>query len=96
VSAGRSRFLVDLGWPGMFGALEANLRRMDIPLGEISHGFATHYHMDPAGAAQELKRAGMRLVVFDVPASDPGIGPPESIRCSARVGDTLTSDWSLP
>jgi glyoxylase-like metal-dependent hydrolase (beta-lactamase superfamily II) len=22
---------------------------MDIPLGEISHGFATHYHMDHAG-----------------------------------------------
>ncbi len=68
VSAGHSRFLVDLGWPGMFGTLEANLKRMDIPLGEISHGFATHYHMDHAGAAQDLKHAGMRLVVFDVQA----------------------------
>lgn len=66
VSAGRSRFLVDLGWPGMFAALESNLKRMDIPLAEIGHGFATHYHMDHAGAAQDLKRAGMRLVVFDV------------------------------
>ncbi|MBI3566987.1 MAG: MBL fold metallo-hydrolase [Gemmatimonadetes bacterium] len=66
VSAGRSRFLVDLGWMGMFGALEANLRRMDIPLREITHGFATHYHGDHAGAAQDLKLAGMRLVLFDV------------------------------
>src|ERR1035437_8896694 len=73
VSAVRSLFLVDLGWPAMFGALEANLKRMDIPLGEISHGYATHYHMDHAGTAQNLKRAGMRLGVFDMQA--PFIAP---------------------
>ena len=66
VSAGRSRLLVDLGWPGTFGALKAQLDRMDIPLAEITHGLATHYHLDHAGAAQELKLAGMRLVVLDV------------------------------
>lgn len=63
VSAGRSRMLIDLGWPGMVGALKAQLQRADIPLTEITHGFATHYHMDHAGAAQDLKNAGMRLVV---------------------------------
>ena len=63
VSAGRSRLLVDLGWPGLCGRLEAELRRKDIPLGEITHGFATHYHMDHAGAAQDLKNKGMRLIV---------------------------------
>jgi endoribonuclease LACTB2 len=63
VSAGRSRLLVDLGWPGLVGALEAELRRKDIPLREITHGFATHYHMDHAGAAQDLKNRGMRLIV---------------------------------
>ena len=65
VSAGRSRLLVDLGWPGMFGTLAANLERMDIPLKEITHGVATHYHLDHAGAAQDLKNAGMRLVVAE-------------------------------
>jgi ribonuclease/clavin/mitogillin len=63
VSAGRSRLLVDLGWPGMFTALEAELKRKDIPLKEITHGIATHYHIDHAGAAQDLKNAGMRLIV---------------------------------
>ncbi len=63
VSAGRSRLLIDLGWPGMFGTLAANLERMDIPLKEITHGVATHYHLDHAGAAQDLKNAGMRLIV---------------------------------
>ncbi|MBM3907648.1 MAG: MBL fold metallo-hydrolase [Gemmatimonadetes bacterium] len=63
VSAGRSRLLIDLGWPGMFSALTANLDRMDIPLREITHGVATHYHMDHAGAAQDLKNTGMQLIV---------------------------------
>src|SRR5438105_10772007 len=63
VSAGTSRLLVDLGWPGMFKTLEANLNRADIPLREIRHGLATHYHIDHAGAAQDLKNAGMRLIV---------------------------------
>lgn len=65
VSAGQSRLLIDLGWPGMFGVLKANLQRADIPLAEITHGFATHYHIDHAGAAQDLKNAGMRLVVAE-------------------------------
>lgn len=65
VSAGRSRLLVDLGWPGMFGTLAANLERMDIPLKEITHGVSTHYHLDHAGAAQDLKNAGMRLIVTE-------------------------------
>lgn len=66
VSAGRQRLLIDLGWPGMVSALTANLARCDIPLREVTHGVATHYHMDHAGAAQDLKDAGMRLIVADV------------------------------
>jgi glyoxylase-like metal-dependent hydrolase (beta-lactamase superfamily II) len=65
VSAGRSRLLVDLGWPGKVGALLANLDRMGIPLAEVRHGLATHYHIDHAGAAQDLKARGMRLIVTE-------------------------------
>jgi glyoxylase-like metal-dependent hydrolase (beta-lactamase superfamily II) len=65
VSAGTSRLLIDLGWPGMFGALAANLKRMGIPLQELSYGLATHYHIDHAGAAQDLKNHGMRLLVTE-------------------------------
>lgn len=66
ISAGRSRLLVDLGWPGMMGALRANLARMDIPLAEIRYALATHYHIDHAGLGQELKLAGVPLLVADV------------------------------
>ena len=66
ISAGSSRLLVDLGWPGRWGELAANLRRMDIPLQEIRYGLATHYHIDHAGAAQDLKNAGVPLLVIDL------------------------------
>lgn len=65
ISAGASRFLVDLGWPGMFGAMKANLERLGVPLPEIKYGMATHYHIDHAGHAQELKRAGMKLLALE-------------------------------
>ena len=65
VSAGRSRLLVDLGWPGKVGALLANLERMGVPLNEVGFGLATHYHIDHAGAAQDLKQKGMRLIVIE-------------------------------
>jgi endoribonuclease LACTB2 len=70
VSVGTSRLLVDLGWPGSMGRLRANLDRMGIPLREIRYGLATHYHIDHAGLAQELKQAGVPLLVLDrqVPA----------------------------
>jgi glyoxylase-like metal-dependent hydrolase (beta-lactamase superfamily II) len=65
VSAGTSRLLVDLGWPGMMGALRANLDRMGVPLGEIRFALATHYHIDHAGLGEELKRLGVKLLVVD-------------------------------
>lgn len=65
VSAGRSRLLVDLGWPGTMGTMRANLKHMGIPLTEIRYGLATHYHPDHAGLAQELKQAGVALLVLE-------------------------------
>jgi glyoxylase-like metal-dependent hydrolase (beta-lactamase superfamily II) len=57
--------LADLGYPGTMGMMAANLLRMDVPFEEICYGLATHYHIDHAGLAQELKQAGMRLLVFE-------------------------------
>ncbi len=70
VSAGRSRLLVDLGYPGTMGAMVAGLARMGVPLGEIRYALATHYHLDHAGLAQNLKAAGVPLLVLEnqVPA----------------------------
>ena len=59
VSAGTSRLLVDLGWPGTMGRMRAVLKRMDVPLNELRYGLATHYHIDHAGLGQEFKQAGV-------------------------------------
>ena len=66
ISAGRSRILVDLGWPGTMARMCANLSRADIPLREIKYGLATHYHIDHAGLAQDLTNAGVPLLMIDV------------------------------
>ena len=66
VSLGTTRVLVDLGWPGTMGTLRANLQRAGIPMSEIRYGLATHYHPDHAGLAQELKRAGVALLMMHV------------------------------
>jgi glyoxylase-like metal-dependent hydrolase (beta-lactamase superfamily II) len=69
VSAGTSRLLVDLGWPGTMGKMRWNLQRMGAPLNELRYGLATHYHIDHAGLAQELKQAGVPLLVLDAQVS---------------------------
>jgi ribonuclease/clavin/mitogillin len=65
VSAGKSRLLVDLGYPGTMGTLQARLKQVDIPLKEIKYALATHYHIDHAGLAQELKMQGVNLIVLE-------------------------------
>jgi ribonuclease/clavin/mitogillin len=65
VSAGTNRLLVDLGWPGKAAALFANLDRMGVPIAELRYGLATHYHIDHAGAAQDLKLRGVPLLVTE-------------------------------
>jgi endoribonuclease LACTB2 len=65
VSAGRSCLLVDLGYPGTMGTMRARLKQMDIPLKEIHYALATHYHIDHAGLAQELKMEGVGLLVLE-------------------------------
>lgn len=66
VSAGTSRLLVDVGWPGTLGLMKANLKKMDVPLGELRYALATHYHIDHAGLGEEMKREGVPLLVLDV------------------------------
>ncbi len=66
ISAGRSRLLVDIGWPGSMGKMRSILKRMDVPLEEIRYTLATHYHIDHAGLAQDFKQAGVPLLLIDV------------------------------
>jgi endoribonuclease LACTB2 len=65
VSAGHNRILIDLGYPGTMGTMVSRMDKMDVPLGEIRYAIATHYHIDHAGLGQELKQAGVTLLVLE-------------------------------
>jgi endoribonuclease LACTB2 len=66
VSTGPARLLVDIGWPGTLGLMKASLKKMGVPLADIRYALATHYHIDHAGLAEELKREGVALLVLPV------------------------------
>lgn len=65
VSSGKSRLIVDIGWPGTMATMRASLNRMGVPLNEIRYTLATHYHMDHAGLAQDFKNMGVPLLVLE-------------------------------
>lgn len=69
VSAGTSRLLVDLGYPGTMGTMRTKLDRMGVPIREIRYALATHYHIDHAGLGQDFKHAGVPLLVLETQVS---------------------------
>jgi glyoxylase-like metal-dependent hydrolase (beta-lactamase superfamily II) len=57
--------LVDCGWAGMMGEFAAVAKRKGIDLRQVKYHFATHYHMDHAGLAQDLKNLGSKLILLE-------------------------------
>ena len=45
--------------------MRRTLDRMGVPLAELRHAVATHYHIDHAGLAQEFKQSGVPLLVLE-------------------------------
>ena len=65
IGGGKTRLLVDVGWPGTMGKLLAMMKRKGIAIEEIRYLLATHYHPDHAGLVQEVKAKGVRLLVIE-------------------------------
>ncbi len=63
--------LVDCGWPAMMSEFAAVAKRKGVDLREIKYHLATHYHMDHAGLAQELKNLGSTLILMESQVSFP-------------------------
>ena len=57
--------LVDCGWPGSMAEFTAVARRKGLDLRKIQYILVTHYHMDHAGLAQDLKNLGAKLIVVE-------------------------------
>lgn len=59
------KLLVDCGWPGSLPEFSAVAKRMGLDLSEVKYILVTHYHMDHAGLAQNLKNLGAKLIVME-------------------------------
>lgn len=59
------KLLVDCGWPGMFPEFLAVFRRKGVAPEKIRYILVTHFHMDHAGAVQEVKNQGARLILME-------------------------------
>jgi glyoxylase-like metal-dependent hydrolase (beta-lactamase superfamily II) len=69
------QLLVDAGWPGTLPKLLNVFKRKGVALQAIQYLLVTHYHPDHAGLAQELKHAGLKLIVLENQrASIPALG----------------------
>jgi ribonuclease/clavin/mitogillin len=62
----RPRLLFDAGWPGTLPDFQHACKRAGVQLSQIPYCLVSHYHPDHAGLVQELKIAGMKLIVVDL------------------------------
>lgn len=63
--AAKTMLLVDCGWPGTLGKLKSRFKGKGIELTQVQYLLVTHYHPDHAGLTQELRNAGLRLILMD-------------------------------
>ena len=66
LDTGAYRLLVDSGFPGSIPALGRALRPHDIKVRDIDHVLVTHFHIDHAGAVQQLKDEGIQFILPDM------------------------------
>jgi endoribonuclease LACTB2 len=65
VATGAAWLLVDCGWPGTMGQLKHQLARKGVDFNKVRQLLVTHYHPDHAGLTQELRNAGVALIMMD-------------------------------
>jgi glyoxylase-like metal-dependent hydrolase (beta-lactamase superfamily II) len=58
--------LIDVGMPGTYGEFVSVLKRKSVPLERIRFLVVTHFHPDHCGIAQEVKNAGVTLLLGDI------------------------------
>ena len=89
------KLLVDCGWPGSMAEFSATAKRKGLELREIKYIFVTHFHMDHAGLAQELKNLGAKLIVMESQADF--IQPLNEYLKTKNVGHTeIRTNDNLP
>jgi endoribonuclease LACTB2 len=61
----KAELLVDVGWPNGMSELKKSMALQGMSVKDVTHVLMTHYHIDHAGIAQELKDKGARLIIME-------------------------------
>lgn len=65
MDSGSHRLLIDSGFPGKTNELGRALRKTGFRIQDIDYLIVTHFHIDHAGAVQELKEQGVTFCLFE-------------------------------
>jgi len=60
-----STLLIDVGWPNGMAELKVSIASHGRSVKDVRYALMTHYHIDHAGIAQEVKDKGARLIVME-------------------------------
>ena len=60
------RLLIDSGFPDSLNSLGREMRKTKYKISDIDFLLVTHYHIDHAGAIQEIKNQGVKFILFDI------------------------------
>lgn len=77
IASSTHRLLVDSGFPDTVNSLGRKLRTTGYKVSDIDFLIVTHFHIDHAGAIQELKDLGVQFVLWDI--QQPFIAPMEKM-----------------
>lgn len=85
--------LVETGPESLYGHLKAAVQAQGYAMEDIRHVFATHIHLDHAGAAWRLARHGAKIYVH--PKGAPHLQDPGKLLSSAQriYGDNMDRLW---
>ncbi|HEX8545564.1 MAG TPA: MBL fold metallo-hydrolase [Cytophagaceae bacterium] len=60
------RLLIDSGFPNSLSGLGREMRKTGFRVSDIDFLIVTHFHIDHAGAIQEIKDQGVKYILLDV------------------------------
>jgi len=58
--------LIDSGFPDSLNNLGREMRKTGYKIKDIDFLMVTHFHVDHAGAIQEIKNQGVKFILFDI------------------------------
>jgi len=66
IASNTHRLLIDTGFPNSLNNLGREMRKTGFKVNEIDFLIVTHFHVDHAGAIQEIKNQGVKFILFDI------------------------------